>query len=69
MLLLSNFIPWDQNAKGGCMPWSWAIAADFQLYIFIPFYVILYKKSRTACLVLVWTLLAAGSVIICLIVG
>jgi hypothetical protein len=68
VLLLSNLIPWDQNAKGGCMPWSWAIAADFQLYLFIPLYVIIYKKSRTACLVVIWTLLAIGSAIICAIV-
>ncbi len=50
------------------MPWSWAIAADFQLYLFIPLYVIIYKKSRTACLVVIWTLLAIGSAIICAIV-
>jgi hypothetical protein len=62
-------VPWDQNAKGGCMPWSWAIAADFQLYVFIPFYVILYKKSRTACIYFAWFLIFAGTVIICSIVS
>jgi hypothetical protein len=51
------------------MPWSWAIAADFQLYIFIPFYVILYKKSRTACIYFAWFLVFAGTVIICSIVS
>lgn len=68
ILLISNFVPWDQNAKGGCMPWSWAIAADFQLYVFIPFYVILYKKSRKAAIGLGFFLLALGTVIICSIV-
>jgi peptidoglycan/LPS O-acetylase OafA/YrhL len=29
LLLISNFVPWDQDAKGGCMPWSWAICVDF----------------------------------------
>jgi peptidoglycan/LPS O-acetylase OafA/YrhL len=69
ILLLGNFIPWDQNAKGGCMPWSWAIAADFQLYIFIPLYVVVYKKSRNAAITLAWLLMLAGTVIICLIVS
>lgn len=69
LLLVNNFIPWEQNAKGGCMPWGWAIAADFQLYLLIPLYVIVYKKSRTAGLALVWGLLALGTVVICLIVS
>jgi peptidoglycan/LPS O-acetylase OafA/YrhL len=69
MLLINNFVPWEQNAKGGCMPWSWAIAADFQLYLFIPFYVMLYKKSRTAFLALAWLILAVGTAVICLIVS
>lgn len=51
------------------MPWGWAIAADFQLYIFIPFYVMLYKKSRNAALYLAWGILLVGTVIICSIVS
>jgi hypothetical protein len=49
------------------MPWSWAIAADFQLYIFIPFYVMLYKRSRKACIYLASFFIIAGTVIISLI--
>ena len=69
LLLINNFVPWDQNAKGGCMPWAWAIAADFQLYIFIPFYVIAYKKSRGLALAIGWSLLAIGTIVICIIVS
>jgi peptidoglycan/LPS O-acetylase OafA/YrhL len=68
-LLISNFVPWDQNAKGGCMPWGWAIAVDFQLYLLIPLYVVIYKKSRTAALTLCWGLLIAGTAIICTVVS
>jgi len=69
LLLIGNFVPWDQNAKGGCMPWSWAIAADFQLYLFVPLYVVIYKKSRNAALIVAWMLLIGGTVIICSIVS
>jgi hypothetical protein len=69
MLLLSNFIPADQNAKGGCMPWSWVIAADFQLYLFIPLWVYIYKKSKTAALAIMWSLMILGTGIICVIVS
>lgn len=69
LLLVGNFIPWDQNAKGGCMPWSWVIAVDFQLYLFIPFYVMAYKKSKNFGLAIGWFLLVAGTVIICAIVS
>lgn len=51
------------------MPWSWVIAADFQLYIFIPLWVVIYKKSRNAGLSLMWFLLIAGTGIICTIVS
>jgi hypothetical protein len=49
------------------MPWSWVISVDFQLYVFIPFYVILFKKSRIAGLTLAWLMIVTGSVIIGLI--
>jgi peptidoglycan/LPS O-acetylase OafA/YrhL len=68
MLLISNFVPWEQDVKFGCMPWSWAIAADFQLFIFIPLWVVIYKKSKNAALGLMWFLIAAGTAIIALIV-
>lgn len=69
VLLLNNFIPSEQDAKSGCMPWSWVIAADFQLYLFIPLWVVIYKKSRNAGLILVWLLLIVGTGIICTIVS
>jgi len=33
------------------MYWTWAITTDVQLYLMIPFIVILYKKSLKACLI------------------
>ena len=69
LLLIGNFVPWDQNAKGGCMPWSWVIAADFQLYFFIPFYVMVYKKSKKAAYVLAGALMVIGTGIITAIVA
>jgi peptidoglycan/LPS O-acetylase OafA/YrhL len=50
------------------MPWSWAVAADFQLYLLLPLYVVIYKKSRAAALGVAWGLFALGTVIICLVV-
>ena len=50
------------------MPWSWVIAADFQLYVFIPLWVVIFKKSRNAGLLLMLLLLIGGTGIICIIV-
>ena len=61
MLLVGNFLPSQQDSKGGCMQWSWAIAAEFQLYLLIPFYVIIYKKSRMAGIIIGWLLIIAGT--------
>lgn len=34
-----NFFPQDQNLLGGCFNWGWIIAAEFQLFLIIPFFV------------------------------
>ncbi|CDW89299.1 UNKNOWN [Stylonychia lemnae] len=64
VILISNFIPWDQDNKGGCMPWSWSICVDFQLYIFIPLYVYAFKQSRLAGLIIGWAYVAAGMFVV-----
>jgi hypothetical protein len=50
------------------MPWSWAIAADFQLFIFIPLWVVIFKKSRTIGISLITLLFIVGTVLVSLIV-
>ena len=62
MLLVGNFIPSEQNSKGGCMQWSWPIACEFQLSLLIPFYVILYKKSRISGIIFGWLVVIAGTI-------
>jgi hypothetical protein len=69
LLLISNFFPFYADAKGGCMPWSWALAADFQLYIFLPLLVIVYKRSRNIFIGLLWFIFLAGTGIIAYVVS
>lgn len=59
MLFYSNLYPYYQDDKSGCMQWTWTLEADIQLYLFIPFLVILYQKTSlrfmsifTTCLML-----------------
>ena len=46
------------------MPWGWAIAADFQLYLIVPFVVIAFKRSRNLGFAIMWFLLIAGTAIV-----
>ena len=43
------------------MPWGWVVATDFQLYIFVPLYVVVFKKSRNAGLILASFMMVAGT--------
>ena len=43
--LYSNFYLNYEDDKGGCFQWSWTIEVAFQLFLFMPFIVLLYNKA------------------------
>jgi peptidoglycan/LPS O-acetylase OafA/YrhL len=51
------------------MPWSWFISCDFQLYLLIPLYVIIYHKSKKAIVGLGIFLVIAGMTIVGFMAG
>lgn len=51
--MFSNIRPLFQSDMDSCMGWSWFYEVDMQLYLFAPFFVILYNKlGRYVCYVL-----------------
>eukprot|EP00347_Sterkiella_histriomuscorum_P018864 403343880 len=52
LLFIGNVYPFFQEATEGCMFWNWFVSCDVQMYLLIPIYVALYKKSRVASLTL-----------------
>lgn len=48
--MYSNIRPLLQSDMDNCMGWSWFYECEMQLYLFIPFFVILYYKlGRKIC--------------------
>lgn len=59
--MYSNISPIFQNDMDTCMGWSWFYECDMQLYLFAPFFVILYHKAgRKFCYVFFTLILGAG---------
>ena len=44
LLLINNFYPNHLNTT--CMPWTWYISCDFQMYLLVPILAIVYKKNK-----------------------
>jgi hypothetical protein len=45
-------VPYFEEVTCGCFYWAWGLYCDFQLYLFVPLYIILYRKSRKAAIAL-----------------
>jgi len=45
MLFYSNLYPFYQDDKSGCMQYTWTLECDLQLYLLIPFLVMIYQKT------------------------
>jgi len=45
LLLIGNIIPYFQELNGGCFFWAWTFYVDFQLYLLIPLYLIVFMKA------------------------
>jgi len=43
-LMINNFYP-AKSGEGSCMWWTWYLSVDFQLYLLLPFVVLLLKKA------------------------
>lgn len=65
VLMIGNLIPWTQDIRYGCMDWAFAVACDIQLYIFMPFFVMLYKKNKKASIAWHCIMLLGGIAIMC----
>eukprot|EP00026_Physarum_polycephalum_P002087 Phypoly_transcript_02091.p1 GENE.Phypoly_transcript_02091~~Phypoly_transcript_02091.p1 ORF type:complete len:662 (+),score=60.51 Phypoly_transcript_02091:96-2081(+) len=50
LLYINNFYPKDSAQQ--CLGWGWYLANDMQFFIFTPFIIILYKKSRPLAVLL-----------------
>lgn len=46
VLLVGDMVPFFQAQNEGCYYWSWSVTNDIKLFLLVPFYVILYKRSR-----------------------
>ena len=44
LLFYSNLWPLYQDDKSGCMQYTWCLECDLQLYLMIPFLVVLFQK-------------------------
>ncbi|CDW83385.1 UNKNOWN [Stylonychia lemnae] len=69
VLFIGNLVPFFGEATEGCMFWSWFLACDLQLYLLIPLYVALIRKSKIVGYGLQFLLIAfniAFAIIICL---
>lgn len=61
LLMYSNFYPSFQDDKNDCMAWSWTYEQDMQLFLFTPFFVMLYFKiGRYALYVFLLLLIGLG---------
>jgi len=65
--MIGNLVPWETDVRYGCMNWAFAIACDIQLFIFMPFFVMLYKKSKIASIIWHSVMLIGGITIMCLL--
>lgn len=45
LLFIGNIIPYFEENNGGCFFWAWTFYIDFQLYLLIPLYVIVFMKA------------------------
>jgi hypothetical protein len=48
ILFIGNMVPFFVEVTCGCFYWAWIVYCDMQLYLLIPIYVLIFKKSRTA---------------------
>ena len=46
LLFIGNLVPFFSEATEGCMFWAWFLTTDLQLYLLIPLYVALIRKSK-----------------------
>lgn len=62
LLFFSNFYPSYQSDINACMPWSWSYEQDIQLFLVVPFAVMLYFKVGRIASYLLWTLIMSLSI-------
>ncbi|CDW76528.1 UNKNOWN [Stylonychia lemnae] len=65
LLFIGNYYPFYGEATMGCMYWSWFIQGDVQMFVLIPVYLAIYRKSKKVSIIFM-SLLMMMSVGICM---
>lgn len=60
-LMIGNLVPFFQELNAGCNYPAWLFFVDFQLYLLVPLYVVLYKRSPALGILLQFLLIIADS--------
>ena len=63
MLLVNNLIPFNRKDAIGCFTWGSYVAVEVQLFIFLPFIMIIYRYSKMTAVIILLILMLLGSAI------